>query len=72
LDAYGAPLDGITPDDFNNRPTTVFQIGTPPLRIDILQRIAAVEFDEAWQDRVEGFLDGIPTHVISREHLIRN
>jgi hypothetical protein len=72
LAEYGAPLAGMTPDDFNNRPGTIFQIGTPPLRIDILQRIAAVDFDEAWQDRLEGSLDGIPTHVISKEHLIRN
>jgi hypothetical protein len=72
LAEYGAPLAGMTPDDFNNRPTMVFQIGTPPLRIDILQRIAGVDFDEAWDARVEGSLDGIPTHVISKEHLIRN
>jgi len=72
LAEYGAPLTGMSPDDFNNRPGTVFQIGTPPLRIDILQRITAVEFDEAWDARVEGSLDGIPTHVISKEHLIRN
>lgn len=72
LAEYGAPLDGLTSDDFNNRPGTVFQIGTPPLRIDILQRISGVNFDEAWEDRVEGTLDGIPTHVISKEHLIRN
>jgi hypothetical protein len=72
LAEYGAPLDGMTSDDFNNQPGTVFQIGTPPLRIDILQRITGVDFDEAWEGRIEGFLDGISTHVISREHLIRN
>jgi len=72
LAEYGAPLAGMTPDDFNNRPTMVFQIGTPPLRVDILQRISGVDFDEAWAARVEGSLDGIPTHVISKEHLIRN
>lgn len=72
LAEYGAPLSGMTPDDFNNRPTMVFQIGTPPLRVDILQRISGVDFDEAWAARVEGSLDGIPTHVISKEHLIRN
>jgi hypothetical protein len=60
LAQYGAPLSGMTPDDFNNRPTTVFQIGTPALRIDILQRITGVDFDESWDARVEGSLDGIP------------
>lgn len=73
LAAYGAPLDGITPEDFNDKPTTIFQIGIPPGRVDILQGIAGVTFDEAWNDRVDEFLDGqTPAHVISREHLIQN
>lgn len=70
LAEYVAPLSGMTPDDFNDRPTTVLQIGTPPLRIEIPQRITGVEFDEAWEKRVEGLLDGIPTQVISRELLV--
>jgi hypothetical protein len=48
-------------------------MGVPPSRIDILQGIAAVSFDEAWKGRVEGLLDEVtPAHIISREHLIRN
>jgi hypothetical protein len=73
LAEYGAPLAGMAPADFNDEPSTVFQIGVEPSRIDILQGIAGVEFDEAWTDRVEGKLDDdTPTHFISREHLIRN
>jgi hypothetical protein len=69
---YGAPLDGMSSADFNDKPTTVFQMGVPPGRIDILQGIAGVPFDEAWESRVEGFLDGeTPAHIISRKHLIQ-
>jgi hypothetical protein len=52
---------------------TTFQIGQPPARIDILQRIDGVTFDEAWEHRIEGLVDGkVRASVISREHLIRN
>ena len=73
LAAFGAPLAGMTPADFNDKATTVFQVGVEPGRIDILQGIAGVRFDEAWESRVEKVIDGqTPAHVISREHLIQN
>ncbi|MGA7524181.1 MAG: nucleotidyltransferase [Acidobacteriaceae bacterium] len=72
LAAYGAPLTEVTPADFCNDPDSVFQIGQPPLRIDLLQKIDGVTFDEAWSKRTEAFIDGVPVHVISAEHLIRN
>jgi len=72
LAEYGAPLTGITPRDLCADPTSVFQIGRPPIRIDILQQIDGVTFQEAWPDRSETLIDGIPVHVISAEHLIRN
>jgi hypothetical protein len=73
LAAYGAPLENLTPDVFKDDPGSIFQIGMPPSRIDILQRIDGVTFDEAWRSRIEGLVDGeIPAHIISREHLIEN
>ena len=73
LAAYGAPLGRMTPADFNDEPSSVFQLGVEPDRIDILQGIAGVTFDEAWPSRVETLLDkDTPAHVISREHLIQN
>jgi hypothetical protein len=45
----------------------------PPVRVDILQQIDGVSFDEAWVNRIQGFVDGeIPTSVISKADLIRN
>ena len=67
----GAPLSGLSPADFMDG--TIFQIGQPPARVDILQQIDGVSFDEAWENRIEGFLDGeIRTMVISKDDLIRN
>lgn len=71
LAQYGAPLEGLTPPDFMDGPT--FQIGQPPTRIDILQHIDGVSFDEAWENRIEGVVDDqIRAIVISRDDLIRN
>ena len=50
-----------------------FRSGVPPDRIDILQKIDGVTFDEAWPNRISGTIDGeVPACVISREDLIRN
>lgn len=68
---FGAPLQNFSPADF--RDGSCFQIGSPPGRIDILQQIDGVTFDEAWGNRVEAAIEGeIRVAVISREDLIRN
>ncbi|MGH9616841.1 MAG: DUF6036 family nucleotidyltransferase [Acidobacteriaceae bacterium] len=73
LASFGAPLEGFRPSDFNDEQGSAFQIGQPPTRIDILQRIDGINFDEAWEDRVDGLVEGeIRAPVISRKHLIRN
>jgi hypothetical protein len=38
-------------DDFCGHPEDVFQIGVPPSRVDILQRISGVDFEGAWERR---------------------
>jgi hypothetical protein len=71
LAQFGAPLQDMSPSDFADGST--FQIGQPPHRIDILQHIDGVTFEEAWQHRVQGDVDReVPACVISREDLIRN
>lgn len=70
LAQFGAPIAGLSPADFADG--TTFQMGQPPERIDVIQRIDGVTFDEAWPNRIEGELDGIPARIISREDMIRN
>ena len=68
---FGAPLQDLTVADFCDGST--FKIGQPPDRIDIIQRIDGITFDEAWPNRVQGVVDGeVSASVISREDLIRN
>lgn len=71
LAEFGAPISGMSPQDFADG--TTFQMGQTPERIDILQKIDGVTFDEAWRNRIEGAVDGeIPACIISREDMIRN
>jgi len=71
LTQYGAPLDGLSPKDFMDGST--FQVGQPPARIDILQRIDGLTFDQVWENRIEGLIDGeVQINVISKDDLIRN
>jgi hypothetical protein len=52
LTQYGAPLEGLSPADFMDG--SVFQIGQPPARVDILQHIDGVSFDQAWEKSNRG------------------
>jgi len=61
----------ITSDDLQ-RADYIVQLGVNPNRIDLLTSVSGVTFDEAWDSRCKGDLDGTPTHFIGREALIRN
>ena len=71
LDRFGAPLFDLTAVDFE-RDGTVFQLGLPPRRIDLLTSIDGVTFEDAWGGRVTCRLGDVDVTVIGREALIRN
>ncbi len=71
ISEFGAPLGDLTVDDLS-KPGTIFQIGMPPLRIDVITEIDGVEFADAWPDRFDTRFGGVPVFVISRHHLIAN
>ena len=68
---FGAVLHDLTIDDFSH-PEFMFQIGLPPVRIDIITAIDGVEFDPAWLNRIEANIDGLAVPVLSRGDLIVN
>jgi hypothetical protein len=69
---FGAPLHGMTTQDFRDGQTGV-EFGLAPERVDILQKISGVTFDDAWKARVTALIEGnTPISVISREHLVQN
>lgn len=71
LRAFGAPLHDLTDADLA-APGLIFQIGVPPLRIDVLTAIDGVSFDAAWSSRLISQFAGLPVSVLSRSHLIAN
>lgn len=72
LAQFGAPLTGLTADDFVQR-GSFFRMGHAPLMIEILPDIKGIDFDSAWEKRVETAVDpdtGLKAFFISRDDLI--
>jgi predicted nucleotidyltransferase len=69
LRAFGAPLTNLTPDDFAKE-GYFYQMGVPPVRVDILMSIPGLSFDEAWKKREEVNFDGVQLPFISKQDLI--
>jgi len=70
LKAFGAPLANLTADDFT-RQDYFYQMGRPPLRVDIMMSLPGVEFEEAWKNREMVEMDDLKIPFISRSDLIR-
>jgi hypothetical protein len=71
LARFGAPLFDLKREDLL-REGTVFQIGQPPARIDILSSISGVAFEAAWPRRILVEIEGIVVPVLAREDFIAN
>ena len=72
LAEFGAPLQGIRPEDFAER-GSFFRFGNDPRGFDILPHIPGVDFDAAWERRVEGLIDAttvLTAFFISKDDLI--
>ena len=72
LAAFGAPLSGFTPEDFNDG-RSVFHMGQPPERIDVLQQLDGISFDETWPKREVAVVnEELSVPIIGIDELIRN
>ena len=71
LDAFGFGFLKLTEADFQ-KPATVFQLGRPPQRIDLLTTADGIEFAEAWASRESAIWDGLPVNVINKSLLLKN
>lgn len=72
LASFGAPVSGLTPADFNDG-KSFFMMGFPPERINILQDVDGVTFEQCWPSRIIAVISGnLEVPVISAEHLIAN
>jgi hypothetical protein len=53
-------------------PGKVIQLGYEPNRIDLMTSITGVSFEDAWDTRVAGELDGLAVFFIGKAALLRN
>ncbi len=69
LREFGAPLADLTTADFAEE-GYFYQMGVPPVRVDLLMGIPGLGFEAAWQSRVEVRFGDLPVVFISRSDLI--
>lgn len=58
-------------DDFQN-PDSVVQLGVPPVRVDIINSITGVTWEEADQGKVEGLYGNISVYFLGKEQYMAN
>lgn len=68
---FGAPLIDMTEDDFAHE-GYFYQMGRPPVRVDILMSVSGLTFGEAWKNRVETDIEGLIVPFISKQDLIQS
>lgn len=73
LEAFGAPVTahGITSADFEAK-GSVYQLGLPPRRIDLLTSVSGVDFATAWNTRVTARLGRLEVTFIGVESQLAN
>ena len=71
LKEFGAPLKGLSPDDFTEE-GYFYQMGKPPFRLDIMMSIPGLEFETVWEHREKVQLEGLTIPFISKADLIKS
>ena len=71
LKDFGLAALGFTKEDFLKE-GLISQIGRPPLRIDILNSIDGVDFEEAYKSVLQANLDGLDVCYIGLNEFIQN
>ena len=71
LDSFGFDPEPLEELDFEAE-TIAFHLGVPPVRIDILNKIAGVKFDECYPNKVEIEVEGLKIYYISYQDLLTN
>jgi len=71
LKEFKAPLFDLKSSDFAQE-GSFYQMGRPPVRIDILMSIEGMNFADAWENRLMIDFFGVETNFISLEDLIQS
>lgn len=71
FEKFGIPRGSLKPESFTGE-QTVFRMGLPPNRLEVITRIAGVEFTDCYARRSTMEVDGIEVGVIDFEDLRKN
>jgi hypothetical protein len=71
LEEFGFGALALTVEDFTT-PGVFIQLGHPPGRVDLLNSLKEVHFEEAWERRVAGRFGDQSVFYLAVEDLIRN
>ncbi len=71
LRTFKAPLFDLAEADLVD-PDVVYQVGVEPNRIDLMNDISGVSWEEAWAGRTEITVEGIRVPVLGLEEFVRN
>ncbi|HVT04506.1 MAG TPA: hypothetical protein VHL58_14155 [Thermoanaerobaculia bacterium] len=71
INRFGAPSRDLTIEDLATA-GIFFQIGVRPFRIDLINDIPGVTFEEAWNSRLEIEIDELMIPFIGKDALIKN
>lgn len=71
LKEFKAPLSGLTAADFASE-GCFYQMGRPPVRVDILMSLAGMDFADAWKNRHIVDFFGVQANFISLDDLIES
>ena len=53
-------------------PGSIIRIGFPPVKIEMINSISGLSFNEVWKNRISGYYGTIPVDFISYKHLLKN
>lgn len=68
---FGMPLFDMTLENFMSERFDVFSMGSSPLQIDIITKLKAVEFNEAFKQSEQKEIEGLKVNYINLTDLIK-
>jgi hypothetical protein len=71
LQTFGAPLFDLKIEDLTS-PGMVFQMGLPPNRIDIINKVDGLEFEDVWASRTFIEIQGLSIPIVGKPELLIN
>jgi hypothetical protein len=71
LKAFGVP-PALVEALRNAKPEEIVWLGRPPSRIDLLQALPGLEFEPAWERRLDLEIDGVLVRVLGKDDLVHN